>query len=49
MHRGDFLVFTSRDIRLLDWLKRKHHWAYHFLMKQAQKLFATRRKAMNRE
>jgi len=49
VRRNDFLVFTSRDIRLLYWLKRKHHWAYDFLMKQAQKLFTTRLPGQNRE
>ncbi|MFO8048417.1 MAG: SDR family oxidoreductase [Desulfosudaceae bacterium] len=38
IRRKRFLVFTSTDIRLLYWLKRKHHWAYHLIMKQVQKL-----------
>jgi len=38
VRKNKFLVFTSTDIRLLYWLKRKHHWLYHILMKQANRI-----------
>ena len=38
VQKNKFLVFTSMDIRLLYWLKRKHHWVYNIIMKKANRI-----------